>query len=293
MRDLRSLQIENNEITDHAGYSITQANTKLEDFRCNHNPFSARCISRVIKALQNISTVTKLYIGNNNITDEVADGIADVIYKNTKLQEFDVNNNNLKSISVYKIARALQSVSTLTKLYLNNIVDGSFGIMMGVGDIALVLRYNNQLQELNISSNKFSAAGIKKITDALQTISTLKKLYVSDSNITDKVAGDIATALSCNVQLEVLDISENAVGTKGFIKIANALQQISTLQQLYISDNNITDEASDDIVNICFCNTKLETLYFNKNLFTDSEASALYAKCNDLLISLPKTVHCI
>ena len=91
----------------------------------------------------------------------------------------------------------------------------------------------------------------------------------------------------------MLDISENEVGTKGIIKVANALQQISTLCQLYINDNNITDEASGDIVNICWCNTQLEILCFNENLFTDLGALALYTKCDNLLLSLRKTVHYI
>ena len=141
VRELRALHIESNEITDQAGYSITQvifSNNKLEDFRSNDNHFTAGCILRIIEALQNISTLTKLCLSNNNVTDEAADGIADVIYKNTKLQEFDISNNNLKSMGVYKIARALQNIFTLTKLYIENIVNDNFGIMVGVGDIALV-----------------------------------------------------------------------------------------------------------------------------------------------------------
>ena len=63
---------------------------------------------KIAKALQNISTLTKLYISNSNVTNEAVDGLAAVICKNIKLQEIDVSKNNLQSKGAIKIAKALR-----------------------------------------------------------------------------------------------------------------------------------------------------------------------------------------
>ena len=118
---MRTLQIENNEICDKAADSIAQAiscNTRLENF---NNQFSTGCIIKIIEALLTISTLTKLYISNSNVTNEAVDGLAAVICKNTKLQKFDVSKNKIESIGTVKITKALRNIFTLRKLYVNNI----------------------------------------------------------------------------------------------------------------------------------------------------------------------------
>ena len=278
--DLRALQIENNKINDTDKHSTAQTislNAKLESFNCSDNNFSTGCILEIIKALQNISTLTKLYISNSNVTDEAVDGLAAVVNKNIKLQEFDVSGNNLQSKGAIKIAKVLQNISTLTKLYINNIFTKQTG-NTAAGDLALALSCNSQLQELNISNNQFSGADILKIANALLNKFALKKLYMSNNNISVEAADSIAAVISCSSQLKVLDISGNCIRTKGFIKIANALQKISTLQQLYINNNHITDEASNDIAEICYHNTQLKVLNYHQNLFLLHQTLALYTK---------------
>ena len=290
LTDLRALQIEQNEIDDKATYSIAKAissSTKLEKFSCSGNHFTTECIVIIIKALQNISTLTKLDISNSNITNEAVDDLVDVIYNNIKLQELFAGKNNLQSKGVIKIAKSLQNISTLTKLYINNLRNSH--IENTADELALALSCNNQLQELNINNNWFSTAGVVKIANALQNTFTLKKIYMSNNNVSVEAADSVAAALSCSSQLEVLDIGGNYVGTEGFIKIANALQKISSLQQLYIRNNNITDEASNDIVAICHHNTQLKVLDFHQNLFSLTWALKLNTECNKLL-SLKKII---
>ena len=75
--------------------------------------------------MQKISTLTKLYIDCNNITDEAADDIATAISCNIYLQELNLGSNNLQTSGAIKITKALQKISMLTKLYIdcNNIID--------------------------------------------------------------------------------------------------------------------------------------------------------------------------
>ena len=76
----------------------------------------------IIKALQSISMLTKLYISNCIVTDDVADDIAAAISCNTQLQELDVSKNNPQSTGAIKVAVALQNISMLTKLYSTSVI---------------------------------------------------------------------------------------------------------------------------------------------------------------------------
>ena len=60
-----------------------------------------------MKASQRIYTLKKLYLNNNNITEEAADDIATVISCNIHLQELKLGNNNLQTSGIIKVARSL------------------------------------------------------------------------------------------------------------------------------------------------------------------------------------------
>ena len=264
--DLRALQIENNKISDTDKHSTAQTislNAKLESFNCSDNHFSTGCILEIIKALQNISTLTKLYISNSNVTNEAVDGLAAVINKNVKLQELDVSKNNLQSKGAIKIAKALQNISALTKLYINDnhITDTA------ADDIITVLSCNTQLQELDISNNWFQVTGIVKVIKSLENFTTLRKLCISDNNIIEEAADNAAVVICMNTQLQELDVSKIGLQSKGVIKIATALQNVSTLTKLYINTNGITVDAADDIVNALSCNICLQELDISNNFF--------------------------
>ena len=287
-KHLRELKIEGIgvSVTDEAAESIAavvSSNNKLQIFDISKTNFSPVGFTKITNALQNIATLIKLYVSNNNITAKSADGIAAVICHNSELEEFDVSRNDLQSAGATKIAKALQKSSTLRKLCINsnNIMDTA------VDDIANVIYKNNtELHELDISKNWFKATSIVTIAKAIQSISNLKKLYINYSiTESDVVTDDIAAALTCSGQLEVLDISGNRLEASGIIKIAKALQKISTLEQLYINNNKITDRASDDIAAICSHNTHLQVLHFNKNSFTFTKASELCQRCKEILNS--------
>ena len=248
--------------------AVIYNNFLLQEFDISKSNLQSTAGIKIIKALQTISTLTKLYISNNTITEETADNITTVICNNTQLQEFGVGKNNLQSTGAIKIAKALQNISTLTKLYINNnhITD------LAADDIAAVFSCNTQLQEVDISRNSFQSTGAIKIAKALQNISTLTKLYLNNNHITDLAADDIAIVLSRNTQLQELDISENNFQTTGAKTITKALQSGYILKKLYISNNNITAEAADDIAAVIYSNTQLQEVDVSRNSFQSTGA---------------------
>ena len=88
---------------------------------------------KFLKALRDIVTITKLFISNNNITDEAANDIASVLSFNTRLQELDISYNCFQAVGIVIIVKAFQSM--LTKLYIgdNNITEDA------ADDIAAVI----------------------------------------------------------------------------------------------------------------------------------------------------------
>ena len=272
---LKKLYINKNNITDKAANDITdviKCNPHLQEFDISINNLQVPGITRIARGLQNISKLKKVYINNNNITDEAAGVIADVILCNSNLVEFDIGASNLQALGAKKIAKALQKISSLKKLYIsnNNITD------IVADDIVAIISCN-KIQELDVSKNNLKAAGIIKLAQALQIISTLTSLYINNNKVTDEAADDIAAAISCNPRLEEFDIGENRIQDKGAIRLAKSLQQISTLRKLFIDHNIITDEAADDFVAVIHHNSHLKEFRINGNKLQN--VSTLKAAC--------------
>ena len=263
---VQAISFHNNNVTDEAADDIAAAiscNTKLQELNLSGNNLQKAGVIKIVKALRDISTLRKLYLSNVSITDEVADDIAAVISCNIHLQELNLGSNNLQSSGTIKIAKSLQKVSSLTKLYINN----SNITHEAADDIATVISCNIHLQELNLGSNNLQASGTIKIAKSLQKILSLTKLYINNSNITHEAADDIATVISCNAKLQEFNLSGNNLQKAGVIKVVKALRDISTLRKLYLSNVGITDEVADDIAAAISCNTQIEVLDISGNNF--------------------------
>ena len=255
---LTKLNISNNNITSTAANAIAVAithNTHLQEFIISGNYLGGVLGAKInAKSLQTISTLTKLYIAGINNSDGATDDIAAAVSCNVHLQEFDIGKNYLDALSVIKVAKSLQEISTLTKLCINN----NQITNKAAHYIANVISCNSHLQILDISSNNLQQVqGASIILKRLQKISSLTTLYISNNNITYEVADDIAAVVSYN-PMQVLNVSHNCLKTIGITKVAKALQSVCTLTHLYISNNNITDKATDDIAAAISCNPYLE-----------------------------------
>ena len=261
---LTKLCINHNNITDEAADDIAAAiscNIHLKELNLGGNDLQTSGVIKIARGLQKISLLTKLCMNYSNITHEAADDIAAAISCNMDLQELNLGDNMLQSSGIIKIARSLQKVSSLTKLYINhnNIT------YEAANDIAAVISCNIYLQEIILGGNIFQTSGIISVTRNLQNISSLTKLFINDNDITHEAADSIAIAISSNVFLKELHLSENELQTSGIIKIAKSLQKISSLTKLYIDHNNISHEAAGDIAAAISCNFHLEEINLGHN----------------------------
>ena len=261
---LSKLHIGYNNISDKAANDIAiiiSCNTKLNNVKISGNKLQITGAIKILKSLRTIYALKILDLNHSNITEEAANVIATVVSVNTDIQELNLGCNDLQKLGAIKIAKGLQKISSLTKLYIdhNNISNEA------ADDIAAAISCNIHLQELNLGCNNLQTSGTIKIAKSLQKISSLTKLYIDHNNISDDAAYDIAAAISCNIHIQELNLGSNNLRSSGIIRISKSLQKISSLTQLCIDHNYITDEAADNIAAAISSNKNLQEFDISGN----------------------------
>ena len=110
-------------MTDEAAGDIAAAiscNPYLEEFDIGKNLIQGRGSIKLAKSFQHISTLKKLFMDNNMITDEASDDIVAVIICNPHLNEFRINKNKLTQLNSIRVACATNRNLT-TDIYLSTL----------------------------------------------------------------------------------------------------------------------------------------------------------------------------
>ena len=248
---LKFLNMNNNEITEEAGEALASAilhNKGLKELYLSGNNLGEGLFN-VMKALQHITSLTILCLGNNKISKEVAIELALAIKSNKHLQKLWLNNSNLRS-SATVILQSLSTISTLKYLNLDN-----NQITEEAGEaLASVISHNTGLEYLVVSGNNLEE-GILIVAKALQHISSLKSLYLGNSNISNEVSNELALAITANKYLEIMQLYKTNL--KSLVTVIKPLSTISTLNYLNISSNEITEEAGEALASVILYDRKL------------------------------------
>ena len=257
---LTVLYLNNNQIPQEAGEalaSVIMHNTGLEELYLSDNNLGVGTL-KIAKALQCITTLRILGLGNNNIPQEACDELALAIKSNKHLKSLLLNNNNLRS-SANVILKSLTTITTLTVVNLNN------NQIPQEADEALasVIMHNTGLEELHLYGNNLGV-GTLKLAKALQHITTLRILVLDDNNIPQEACDELALAIKSNKHLKSLWLNDNNLSSSANV-ILKSLTTIITLTVLNLSNNQITQEADEVLASVIMCNTGLEELYLNDN----------------------------
>ena len=263
---IKKMTIENVEITDFTGLekfenintlTITFSNCEKESTlniiknMTNLTNLNLRGneLGNSISALGSLTSLKKLYLENNHISDITAIGNL------TNLETLDLANNIIKDIS------PLENLTNLKQLYLSTNV---------IEDIAPISGLSN-LVDLNISTNR-----IENI-DALSNLSGLKKIILSNNRITDISALKNFTTLDeCNLygnKIENLSVLKNNtgmtklyIGNTGISDITEIVQNMSNLINFDFQQNSV--ENIDVLRNL----RKIKKMNMSNNKITDISA---------------------
>ena len=259
--NLIRLNVSGNIINDEGATALADAlleNTKLEELCLSDNSLHVESINKIFSRLQ-ISTLIKVIISHNEITDEAADVIANFLSRNTRLQELDLSHNDLQAAGVVSICQVNLSKLTNFSLSHNSITSDA------ANQIAAFLSCNANLKVLDLSSTELQKVDCKDIFKALQNISTISSLNVSNCNVGNEAADELATVLFHNLKLEMIDLSYNNLSPLDIATILRGMENISNLASISVSQNKINDEAADDLATILLHNPNLKHLDLSGN----------------------------
>ena len=142
---LTVLDISENRITDEAAdmiAAVLSSNIKLQELYVGGNNLQATGVVIITRALKCTVTLEVINFSNNNIGDEAANDVSAVISHSTKLRSLHLVGANINVPGILKIAKALQTISSLIVL--------------------------------NISNNKISGEAVQEVTDILSSNSRLQ-----------------------------------------------------------------------------------------------------------------------
>lgn len=193
-----------------------------------------------VAALANLSNITELDIGNNEVTDEGIITFAQRLA--SKILYLYSNYNEL----TYRGALALVNISSITFLDISQNNMGFEG--------AEVLGKSLNITGLNISENNIRAEGAKAFAEN----KTLVSLNIDNNSI----GSNGAKALAQNTTLTNLVAYSNHIDDEG----AKALANNKTLIRLDLNSNKITDIGAEAFLN----NTTLIQLNLSNNPINSS-----------------------
>ena len=256
---LKVFDISNNDINIKAANSIADSlanKYKLEQLFLNGNALQTEGIIRIINKLQ--STSLKVFnISQNNIRSIAASSIANLLVKNTELEELLLGDNILQTEGIIKIIKGLRNTTSLKVFDISNNDISS----KAANDIAYVLSKQVKLENVNLGRNNLQDDLII-IVKKLNHYPNLKVLDIHDNNATTEIAHFLAAFLCCQNKLEKLYLGGNDLVS---IEMLQALQRFSGLTALDISWTNVSDKVKEDISCILARNTKLQELNLGGN----------------------------
>ena len=224
----------------------------------------------VLRALQGVTKLKTLNLGNNNMTSEVAEDLAEVIKSNPCLEQLGLAYNGLKS-SAGVVLLALQGVAKLKTLNL-----GNNNMTSEVAeDLAEVIKSNPCLERLWLANNDLKSSA-DVVLQAIQGVTKLKAFDLDNNNMTSEVAEDLAEAIKSNPCLEQLELANNDLKSSADV-VLQALQGVTKLKKLNLGNNNMTSEIAEDLAEVIKSNSCLEQLLLANNDLKSSAVVVLQA----------------
>ena len=159
-----------------------------------------RSISRHIDPHSTVNTHLDMRLGRNEIHEEGASHIAEVLNNTSIVSELSLRDNPIGDKGLQTIFDSLKQNNTLNVLIVSDCVMTD----AGVPSLAEAMNINTTLEILDISGNPIGDKGLQTIFNSLKQNNTLKVLDVSYCDMTDAGVPSLAEAMNINTTLERL-----------------------------------------------------------------------------------------
>ena len=277
-KKLQVFRISQNHIQEEVADDIADVidhNPSLQVVDVGKNRLLTRGVIKITKSLEKLTNLQKLSLNENNITctEKAAASIARIIRNNKKLKVLNMGDNNFSTPGSSTIANALNTVTGLQELAINN-------TGLTADHIMAMITNNLSLEIFDIGDNKLKSEGISNISKSLIKLSHLKVLGLSGNEITDDAADDIAAVIYKLPVLEKLLLNNNLFGVVGIKSICKSLEHNGTLKLLQLNNVGITEEMADDVAAVINNNSLLVFLYLGNNRLQSFGANVILSSLN-------------
>uniref|UniRef100_A0A3Q3WZF4 Uncharacterized protein n=1 Tax=Mola mola TaxID=94237 RepID=A0A3Q3WZF4_MOLML len=214
---------------------------------------------------------TRLDVSYNNITDEGAGHLAELLQDGSVLRSLDLTFNDIQTGGARALAKSLQGNGTVRALRLsgNKIGDG------GAMHLASMLQVNPTLRELEVASCDLGSRSVTAfavvlksnqnvrcvdmsrpllrshqeewavhVSDMLVLNSCLLELHLGAMGMSNAGMEVLSEGLRLNRGLRYLDLRCNRVSSDGVRHLAEVMRHNTTLEILDLSSNRIGDEGA-------------------------------------------------
>ncbi|CAF3599181.1 unnamed protein product [Rotaria socialis] len=190
----------------------------------------------------------KMNLNNRNLNDSDMKILVDILKESTTLTTLYLGENQIGQYGARHIAEALKTNRTLTTLGLEQNQIGQ----KGTEYIADALQVNETLNILSLDQNHIGQQGSQQIADAVKvnqvtnvnlpidityycdrSIQTLTILYLNENQIEQQGIEHIANAIKINKTITDLGLKHNQIGQKGAQYLADALKMNKVTSLLF------------------------------------------------------------
>eukprot|EP00794_Sanderia_malayensis_P015329 gene15329-16906_t len=272
---------------DHMMEPIAEYKLKLNGNKRNERNeiYRKRLVDETLKGN---TFVFGLDLGYNNIGDEGAETIGQLLKETLILQHLVLSYNDIGPDGAISIAKGIQMNETLRVLRLNGNKIGNKGSMA----IAGALQVNTILEEIDLAEADLKTESVIAFATVLCHSCSLKEVNLDRPLFTSKqeeTTVHIANMLKVNNQLRKLHISKHDIKNFGAERLAQNLAFNVALRHLDLRSNRISRDGAQCLANLLKRNTPLEHLNLAYNRVEDHGAiylSQALATGNSNLITL-------
>ena len=151
---------------DHLCASVILRDCKIETLNLEDNKLGDKISIKLFESLQNNTTLKKLNMSKNFLSDAIADSIKALFQKNFYIQELYLHWNLFKTPGGIKIFQGILENESLMVLDFSWNAIGS-GTPSVVKEIVEFLKTNDKVIHLDLSNNNFSRDESKQISEGL------------------------------------------------------------------------------------------------------------------------------
>ncbi|KAM3919263.1 NACHT, LRR and PYD domains-containing protein 12-like [Leptodactylus fuscus] len=277
---IKELRLTYNNLPDTSCTQLASAirnNQSLKILDLSGNSLFGPHFSDLMAALSSPACrIEELHLAWNYLRDTSCTQLASVIRNNQSLKILDLSYNSLSGPHFSDLMAALSSPDCrIEELHLagNALPDTS------CTQLASVIRNNQSLKRLDLSSNSLSGPHFSDLMAALSSPDCrIEDIYLADNDLPDTSCTQLASGIRNNQSLKILDLSDNFLSGPHFSDLMAALSSPACrIEELHLGDNNLPDTSCTQLASVIRNNQSLKILHLSNNRLSGPHFSDLMA----------------